>query len=96
MATNSRNEGTSSMWPRPGTKMTEEQYHELEHLSPDHKYEYINGIAYMMSGGTVAHDRISSNVRFALYGCLRNHPCSVFGADVQVFLAMKKNGKSHF
>jgi hypothetical protein len=50
MATNSRNEQTPPLWHSPGTKMTEEQYHELERLSPDRKYEYIDGIAYMMSG----------------------------------------------
>jgi len=96
MATNSRNEPTPPMWHRPGTKMAEEQYHELEHLSPDRKYEYIDGIAYMMSGGSVAHDRIAYNARLALDGHLRSHACTVFGADVQVFLARKKNGKPHF
>ncbi len=96
MATNSRNEQTPPMWPRPGTKMTEEQYHELEHLSPERKYEYVDGIAYMMSGGSVAHDRIAYNVRLAFDMHFRSRPCTVFGADVQVFLAMKKNGKPHF
>ncbi|BCL83235.1 Uma2 family endonuclease [Ktedonobacteria bacterium brp13] len=96
MATNSRNEPTPPMWHRPGTKMAEEQYHELEHLSPDRKYEYIDGIAYMMSDGSVAHDRIAYNARLALDGYLRSHACTVFGADVQVFLARKKNGKPHF
>ena len=76
--------------------MAEEQYHELERLSPDRKYEYINGIAYMMSGGSVAHDRIAYNVRFVLDMHFRSRPCTVFGADVQVFLALKKNGKPHF
>jgi len=76
--------------------MTEEQYHELERLSPDRKYEYIDGIAYMMSGGSVAHDRIAYNARFALDMHFRSRPCTVFGADVQVFLALKKNGKPHF
>ena len=96
MATNSRNEQTPPLWHRPGTKMTEEHYHELERLSPDRKYEYIDGIAYMMSGGSVAHDRIAYNARFALDMHFRSRPCTVFGADVQVFLALKKNGKPHF
>ena len=96
MATNSRNEQTPPLWHRPGTKMTEEHYHELERLSPDRKYEYIDGIAYMMSGGSVAHDRIAYNARFVLDMHFRSRPCTVFGADVQVFLALKKNGKPHF
>ncbi len=96
MATNPRNEHTLPLWHLPGTKMAEEQYHKLERLSPDQKYEYINGIAYMLSGGSVAHDRIAYNVRFTLDMHFRSHPCTVFGADVQVFLALKKNGKPHF
>ena len=96
MATNFRNEQTPPLWHRPGTKMSEEHYHELEHLSPDRKYEYIDGIVYMMSGGSVAHDRIAYNARFALDLHFRSRPCTVFGVDVQVFLALKKNGKSHF
>src|SRR5258708_17359657 len=89
MATNPRKEQTQPMWHRPGTKMAEEEYHELERLSPDRKYEYIDGIAYMMSGGSVAHDRIAYNARLALDVHFRSRPCTVFGADVQVFLALK-------
>src|ERR1019366_7721030 len=96
MATHPRKEQTQPMWHRPGTRMSEEEYHELERLSPSSKYEYINGIAYMMSGGSVAHDRIAYNARVALDLRFRSLPCSVFGADVQVFLALKKNGKPHF
>ncbi len=96
MATNSRNEQTPPLWHRPGTKMVEEHYHELERLSPDRKYEYIDGIAYMMSGGSVAHDRIAYNTRLAFDLRFRSHPCTVFGVDVQVLLAVKKNGKPHF
>lgn len=96
MATNPHKEQTQSLWPRPGTRMAEEEYHELERLSPDRKYEYIDGMAYMMSGGSVAHDRIAYNARFALDMRLGSGSCTTFGADVQVFLALKKNGKPHF
>jgi len=83
-------------WPSRGGAMTEEAYHELERLSPDRKYEYIGGIAYMMSGGSVAHDRIAHNMYFALDSRLRNSTCTVFGADVQVLVGMKRNGQRHF
>lgn len=84
------------MWHRPGTRMAEEEYHKLERLSPDHKYEYIDGLVYLMSGGSVAHDRIAYNARLALDLHLGSRLCTVFGADVQVLLALKKNGKPHF
>ncbi len=35
-----------------GKAMSVEEYHELEQLSLSHKYEYIYGKVYMMSGGT--------------------------------------------
>jgi Uma2 family endonuclease len=76
--------------------MAEEEYHKLERLSPDHKYEYIDGLVYLMSGGSVAHDRIAYNARLALDLHLGSRLCTVFGADVQVLLALKKNGKPHF
>lgn len=76
--------------------MSEEAFHELEHLSPDRKYEYLNGMAYLMSGGSVAHDRITRNVGYALDSRLRSGPCRAFGVDVQVLLGMKKDGKKHY
>ncbi len=76
--------------------MSEAAFHELEHLSPDRKYEYLNGMAYLMSGGSVAHDRIMRNVGYVLDSQLRSGPCRAFGVDVQVLLGTKKDGKKHY
>jgi len=76
--------------------MSEAAFHELEQLSPDRKYEYLNGMAYLMSGGSVAHDRITRNVGYALDGQLRSGPCRAFGVDVQVLLGTKNNSKKHY
>lgn len=63
MATNPPHEGYERLgWPGKGKIMTEDEYHELEHLSPDRKYEYLDGMAYMISGDSVAHDRITRNI----------------------------------
>src|SRR5205085_235609 len=83
-------------WPSRGGAMSEAAFHELEHLAPDRKYEYLNGMAYLMSGGSVAHDRITRNVGYALDSQLRSGPCRAFGVDVQVLLGTKKNGKKHY
>src|SRR5436309_14441447 len=83
-------------WPSRGGAMSEAAFHELEHLSPDRKYEYLNGMAYLRSRDSVAHDRITRNVSYALDSQLRSGPCRAFGVDVQVFLGMKKNGKKHY
>ncbi|GAC1349165.1 MAG: Uma2 family endonuclease [Ktedonobacteraceae bacterium] len=76
--------------------MSEAAFHELERLSPDRKYEYLNGMAYLMSGGSVAHDRITRNVGYALDSQLRSGPCRVFGVDVQVLMGTKKDSKKHY
>jgi len=76
--------------------MSEAAFHELEQLSPDRKYEYLDGMAYLMSGGSVAHDRITRNVGYALDSQLRAGPCRAFGVDVQVLLGTKKNSKKHY
>ncbi len=86
----------SPNWPGRGGAMSEKEYHELERLNPDRKYEYIAGLAYMMSGGSVGHDRIAYNVRSSLDLQFRSGPCTAFGVDVQVFLGVKKSGKKHF
>ena len=75
--------------------MSETAFHELEHLSPDRKYEYLNGRAYLRSGGSVAHDRITRNVGYALDRQLHSGPCRAFGVDVQVLLGTKKDNKRH-
>lgn len=83
-------------WSGKGKAMSEEEYHDLERLSPDRKYEYINGTAYMMSGGSVAHDLLIDNIRSALRRQLRSGLCRVFGVDVQVLVGKKQNGKPHY
>lgn len=79
-----------------GKAMSEEEYHELEQLSPERKYEYINGMAYMMSGGSIEHDQITYNIRSALTRQLSAGPCRIFGVDVQVLLGTKKNNRPHY
>lgn len=76
--------------------MSVEEYHQLEQLSSDRKYEYIDGVAYMMSGGSIEHDQIRRNIESALARQLRTGSCRVFGVDVQVLLGTKKNGRPHF
>ena len=78
-----------------GRSMSEEEYHELAEISPERKDEYIKGVAYMMSGGSIEHDQITYNTRAALTRRLRAGPCRIFGTEVQGLLE-KKNDKAHF
>jgi Uma2 family endonuclease len=96
MAPNPTSPESERTWPRRRGPMSEEAFHELENLDPEHRYEYIDGVAYMMSGGSVGHDRILYNARSALEARLRSGPCTVFGVDVQVLLGFKKSGQKQY
>lgn len=98
MALHPTHSESSRNWPRRRGAMSEEEYHELEDLSLDRKYEYIDGVAYMMSGGTVEHDLIADNIRAALRGRLRvrSGSCNTFGENVQVLVGVKKSGRKHY
>lgn len=98
MASNPIHNDPAQEWPKRGGRMSEEEFHELERLNSDVRYEYIDGVAYMMSGGTVAHDLIADNVRAALRSRLRERSssCNTFGENVQVLADSKKNGKRHY
>ena len=58
--------------------MTVDEWRELERATPDAKYEYIDGQVYLMSGGSLAHSRISSNTVRALEDALASEPCYVY------------------
>jgi Uma2 family endonuclease len=48
------------------------------------KHEYLNGEAYAMAGGTLAHNAIALNVAAALKSHLRRRGCQTYIADVKV------------
>lgn len=95
MASNPIHNDPAQEWPKREGRMTEEEFHKLERLNPEIRYEYINGVAYMMSGGTRAHNRIALNIVSALDRRLTGS-CTAFAIDVQVLVGIKKNGKRHY
>jgi Uma2 family endonuclease len=66
--------------------MTVNGWRELERITPDAKYEYIDGQVYLMSGGSLAHSRIISNTVRALEDALAGGPCYVYNSDASVRL----------
>jgi Uma2 family endonuclease len=66
--------------------MTVDEWRELERANPDAKYEYIDGQVYLMSGGSLAHSRISSNTVRALEDTLASETCYVYNSDASVRL----------
>lgn len=68
---------------KPSHYLSEQEYLAGELLS-ETKHEYIDGDVYAMTGTSVNHNRIVSNVLAALHPHLANTPCDLFAADMKV------------
>jgi Uma2 family endonuclease len=79
--------------PPSGGKMSEEEYFKLDETFPDKKYEYLNGVARLMSGGSAEHEDIAFNIRAALKRQLPGSQCRVSGSDLRVRIGTKSNGR---
>ena len=82
--------------PPFGGPMTVEQFHQLEQAWPSVRYEYINGSARLMVGGSREHDRMSRHIVDALERQLGFGSCQAYGVDVQVLIGVKTSGKRHY
>jgi Uma2 family endonuclease len=69
--------------PFPSQSMTVAEYLAWETEQPV-KYEYINGQAYAMAGGTLPHNDIAVNLTSMLRAFLRGTGCKVRMADAKV------------
>jgi Uma2 family endonuclease len=68
-----------------------EEFFALVEADPEHRYEYIDGYAYMMTGGTPDHSIIGANMNRILGEQLRKRPCIVYNSDVLIELADESN-----
>ena len=66
--------------------MSVEDYLALDRNSVDARYEFIDGYAYMLAGGTLDHSTISINITSLLSNLLRGGPCRVYNSDARVRL----------
>jgi len=48
------------------------------------KHEYLDGETFAMTGGTLAHNKISTNILKTLFGQLESSGCNVYMSDVKV------------
>ena len=72
--------------PAQKHKMTLEDFLAWEAEQPE-RWEFFNGEAFMMAGGSDVHNAISLNTAFALRQTLRGTRCNVFMSDVRLRLA---------
>lgn len=70
--------------------MSVEDYLTLDRNSPDVRYEYIDGYAYMLAGGTANHSTIKLNITSILKGLLRGSSCRVYDSDLKVRLSKSR------
>jgi Uma2 family endonuclease len=70
-------------------KMSVEDYLKLDEESEE-RYEYIDGYAYMLAGGSTDHSAISANVIGALWSSLRGSSCHVHTSDGKVRLSDRR------
>jgi Uma2 family endonuclease len=65
------------------TKLTEEQYLALDRAA-EFKSEFVDGEMYAMSGGSMRHSELQSNIQGELFAALRNGDCRVHGPDFRI------------
>ena len=70
--------------------MTFDEYLELDSNNEGAKYEYIDGYAYMMTGGTNNHAAIAMRIGRLLGNALDGGPCTVYSSDARVQLTEKQ------
>ncbi|MHB8595864.1 MAG: Uma2 family endonuclease [Ktedonobacteraceae bacterium] len=71
-------------------KMSVAAYLALDDESRDVRYEYIDGYAYMLAGGTPTHALIAANLIAEISAQLRGGPCRVYTSDAKVRLSQSR------
>ena len=67
--------------------MSVDEFFKLRESDPDHRYEYIDGEVYMMTGGSVRHSTIGNNIGKIVGNLLEDSPCIVYNSDACFQLA---------
>ena len=65
--------------------MSEAEYLEFERHSTI-KHEFFNGQIFAMTGASISHNRISSNINGILHRQLRNKDCEAFVSEMRVYV----------
>jgi len=60
------------------------------------KHEFVDGIVYAMSGGTVSHSRIAYNAIGTIHPQLRGKKCEVFNSDMMVRVRQSRGTRFYY
>src|SRR5258708_13976713 len=68
-------------------RKSREEYIALLESDPAHRYEFLNGTIYMMTGGSPDHSIIGNNIGRILGNLLQVRRCIVYNSDLYVKLS---------
>ncbi|MDQ6659763.1 MAG: Uma2 family endonuclease [Chloroflexota bacterium] len=68
-------------------RKSREEYFALVESDPDHRYEYLDGSIYMMTGGSPDHSIMGGNIGRILGNLLQGRRCIVYNSDLYVELS---------
>jgi Uma2 family endonuclease len=68
-------------------RKSREEYFALLENDPEHRYEYLDGYIYMMTGGSPDHAIIGNNIGRMLGNLLQGRRCIVYNSDLYVELS---------
>lgn len=67
----------------PDPRITSAEYLRRERLAEE-KSEYVDGYVYAMSGASIPHNFIASNLMVVIGSALKGSPCKPLGSDMRV------------
>ncbi len=77
--------------PAQKLRMTYAEYLAFEQSAPT-KHEFADGEIWAMSGGTITHARLITNVTVALAGMLRGGSCRPYSSDARIYVEALGDG----
>src|SRR5258707_3587000 len=75
------------MVARQNERRSLEEFFALVKKDPEHRYEFLNGTIYMMTGGSPDHSIIGNNIGRILGNLLQVRRCIVYNSDLYVKLS---------
>lgn len=76
--------------PKYIPKMSPSEYLDWERKQ-EFKHEYVNGEVFAMSGASINHNRISSNIHGRIWNFLKEKTCEIFSSDLRIAVKTKNS-----
>ena len=80
-----------SLQPKPNLRF--EEWLEGERANLEGRSEFVNGEVFAMTGASLAHNAIVTNISAELRNQMKGRPCQVYANDVKVLIRSANAGK---